>query len=142
MKRVEGVVLTEVGYSGGTTINPHYDQVCRHQTNHLEATRIIFDNAITNLEVVLKVFFEIHDPTQTNGQGPDLGQQYHSACFYYDTDQKKVAEKLILALETNGYKVATKILPISVFWPAENYHQQYYDNKGTLPYCHSRIQRF
>jgi peptide methionine sulfoxide reductase msrA/msrB len=88
------------------------------------------------------MFFETHDPTQTNGQGPDIGPQYRSAIFYASEEEKAVAEKLIGLLEEKGYEIATKVLPISTFYNAEGYHQDYYDEKGGRPYCHKYVEKF
>ena len=91
---------------------------------------------IVSYESLVKFFFETHDFTQTDGQGPDIGTQYLSVIFYADQKQKEIAEEYIHKLTIMGYKVATRLLPVSTFWPAENYHQDYYENKGTTPYCH------
>jgi len=88
------------------------------------------------------LFFEIHDPTQVDRQGPDIGEQYRSEIFYLNEEQKTIAEKLIKTLEENGYYVATKVSKASTFWKAENYHQDYYQGKGSLPYCHGYTKRF
>lgn len=140
--RIPGVVKTEVGYSGGHTLHPTYQDVCRGDSGHLEVTRVIFDPAALDYETLAKVFFEIHDPTQTDGQGPDLGESYLSAVFYYNQSQKNIAEKLITLLRENGFNVATQLREASVFWKAESNHQAYYDRAGKTPYCHSRIKRF
>ncbi len=88
------------------------------------------------------MFFEIHDPTQINRQGPDVGDQYRSEVFYRSVEQKEITEKLIQQLEKNGYKVATQVTPVATFWQAENYHQDYYQRHGKTPYCHRRVKRF
>jgi len=92
--------------------------------------------------MLYKLFFEIHDPTQAYGQGPDIGTQYQSAIFYHDENQKKQANSLIEILQNNAYKVKTKLLNTSVFWPAETFHQQYYQKAKKEPYCHHPVQRF
>lgn len=140
--QVPGVVKTEVGYSGGHCLNPSYKEVCRGDSGHLEVTRVIYDSALLDYETLAKVFFEIHDPTQTDGQGPDVGASYLSAVFYYNDSQKKTAEKLITLLSQNGFKVATQLREASVFWKAESDHQAYYAKTGKHPYCHSRVKRF
>ncbi len=140
--KAPGVVSTTVGYTGGTVEHPTYQQVCAGKTGHLEAIEIVYDPTKTTYEALAKLFFEIHDPTQTNGQGPDIGEQYHSAVYYLDDGQKAVAEKLIAQLEKNGYKVATKVVKAGPFWPAEDYHQDYYKKKGAVPYCHIPTARF
>ena len=140
--QIAGVLKVESGYSGGHVEAPSYSQVCRGRTGHLEAVRVLFDPARCSYEDVLKTFFEIHDPSQGNGQGPDIGSQYHSAVFCYDDEQKGTAQKLICILLAKGLSVATKLCPASVFWPADEGHQAYYQKNGKQPYCHRRIQRF
>lgn len=142
MKSAPGVLSVQSGYTGGGVPNPSYEQVSSGQTGHLEAVRVTFDPSKTSYETLAKLFFEIHDPTQKDGQGPDIGSQYRSAVFYTDEQQKQTAQKLIKQLESKGYKVATRILPLRTFWPAEEYHQNYYERKGTQPYCHARVKRF
>ena len=100
------------------------------------------NNVKTNFEKILRVFFETHDPTQKNGQGPDIGPQYKSAIFYLDESQKKIAEDLIQILEAKGFSIATEVLPAGVFYSAESYHQDYYDRKGGVPYCHGYRKLF
>jgi peptide methionine sulfoxide reductase msrA/msrB len=111
-------------------------------TGHYEAVRILFDTEITNYTTVLKRFFEIHDPTQNNGQGPDIGQQYQSAVFYYNHAQMDVAKQLLQSLHQKGYLIATKLLEAQPFWPAEDDHQQYYVKNNKKPYCHQPVSRF
>ena len=142
MKDLDGILSIECGYTGGKTKNPSYEDVCTGETGHFEAVRIYFDPTKTSYETLAKLFFEIHDPTQANGQGPDIGQQYHSAVFYTNQEQKETVEKLIKILENKGYQIATQVLPLDVFWAAEEYHQHYYQKKGTQPYCHRRVERF
>lgn len=137
-----GVIHSEVGYTGGTKENPTYKEVCSHTTGHVEAIRVTFDLEKTSYEEMAKLFFEIHDPTQTNGQGPDIGPQYLSEIFYADDSQEATAEKLIELLKLKGYKVVTKVRPATTFWPAETYHQEYYDKSGGTPYCHIYTKRF
>jgi len=141
-QKEEGVLSTNVGYMGGHIKNPTYQEVCNGATGHDETVEIIFDPSETNFEKLAKLFFEIHDPTQVNHQGPDYGEQYRSAIFYVDDDQKRIAEKLIRILEKKGYKIATEITKSDKFWQAEQYHQDYYQSNGKRPYCHSRIKRF
>ncbi len=136
LKRIDGVVSTTVGYTGGFVENPTYEQVCTQRTGHFEATEVVFDPDKTDYETVLRMFFETHDPTQSTGQGPDIGPQYRSAIFYLTPGQKETAEKLIALLRAKGHAVATKLLPASAFYAAEGYHQDYYDSKGGTPYCH------
>jgi peptide methionine sulfoxide reductase msrA/msrB len=141
-QHVKGVIHTQVGYTGGHQKQPTYREVCNHTTGHIEALEVTFDPEITNYEEMARLFFEIHDPTQTDGQGPDRGEQYLSAVFYQNEDQKQIAEKLIALLNNKGYKVATRLLPAAIFWPAEKAHQQYYEKEGSTPYCHRKVKRF
>jgi len=134
--KVKGVISSAVGYIGGTVRNPTYEQVCSHTTGHVEALLVVFDPAQTNYETLAKLFFEIHDFTQTNGQGPDIGEQYLSEIFYVDAEQQKIVQNLMQILTEKGYKVATKLRPAEKFWKAEDYHQDYYEKKGSNPYCH------
>lgn len=142
MKRIPGVISTEVGYTGGRKENPTYKEVCAGNTGHYEAIEVVFDPSKTTYETVARMFFETHDPTQWNHQGPDVGEQYRSAVFYRSDEQKKVAERLITELKSKGFKVVTELKPAAVFWKAEDYHQDYYDHKGSLPYCHGYVKRF
>jgi peptide methionine sulfoxide reductase msrA/msrB len=142
MKNVPGVVATQVGYTGGTVANPTYEEVCSGTTKHSEAIEVIFDPEMTSYETVLKLFLEIHDPTQLNKQGPDVGNQYRSAIYYLSEAQKRTALRCLKFLTNQGLNVVTELLPASVFYPAENYHQHYYDKTGKAPYCHRRVPRF
>jgi peptide methionine sulfoxide reductase msrA/msrB len=141
-KNLPGVLLTEVGYSGGTKDNPTYEEVCQGNTGHLEAIRVVYDSKKISYENITKYFLEIHDPTQPDGQGPDIGSQYLSAIYYHDEAQQQTAEKLLQVLRDKGLNVATQVQPVSVFWPAENYHQNYYEKTGKTPYCHIYKKRF
>jgi peptide methionine sulfoxide reductase msrA/msrB len=142
LQKAEGVISTEVGYIGGSTNVPNYKEVCSHTTGHAEAVQVIFDPSKTTFEALAKLFFEIHDPTQVNRQGPDIGNQYRSEIFYTNPEQKEIAEKLIKILKSKGYNVATKLTPASTFWKAEEYHQDYYEHKGDVPYCHRYEKKF
>ncbi len=142
MEKQPGVLSVVSGYIGGTVPHPTYEQVCNKTTGHAEAVRIEFDPSKVSYETLAKLFFEIHDPTQLNRQGPDVGNQYRSEVFYTTPAQRVVAEKLIGQLKAKGYDVVTKVTPATTFWPAEAYHQNYYDRKGTTPYCHSYTKRF
>ncbi len=142
MQKEPGVISTTVGYTGGKTKNPTYEEVCSHSSGHIEAIEIEYDPTKTTFEKLAKLFFEIHDPTQVDRQGPDVGEQYRSEIFYLNEEQKETAEKLIKKLEDKGYPVATIVTKASTFWKAENYHQDYYLNKGSLPYCHGYTKRF
>ncbi len=142
LKQMPGVLHTSVGYTGGHLESPTYNDVCQGNTGHYEAVRVIFNPEITTFFTLIKRFFEIHDPTQCDGQGPDLGHQYQSAVFCYDEQQTKDTEKAINLLKQNQYLVQTKLLPAQAFWPAEAYHQQYYDKQNNKPYCHQPVFRF
>lgn len=141
-EKADGVVSTQVGYIGGHKENPTYKEVCAHTTGHAEAVKVEYDADQTDYEKLAKLFFETHDPTHINRQGPDIGEQYRTEIFYLDDEQKEIAEKLISILEEDGLKVATKVTKASKFWDAEDYHENYYSNKGGTPYCHSYIKRF
>lgn len=140
--QLDGVVKTEVGYIGGETNSPTYNDVCTGSSGHYEGLRIVYDVAKIDYASVIKYFFEIHDPTQQNGQGPDIGAQYKSAIFYYDLQQKDIAIESISILINNGYDIATKLLPVDVFWRAEDYHQDYYSKNYKTPYCHKYVKKF
>ncbi|MFO7895547.1 MAG: bifunctional methionine sulfoxide reductase B/A protein [Candidatus Cloacimonadales bacterium] len=142
LAQVEGVISSEVGYMGGDTDNPTYREVCSGTTGHAEALKVIFDPEQTDYEELAKLFFEIHDPTQLNRQGPDIGEQYRSAIFFDNQRQAAIARKLISILRDKGYDVVTAVLPAAEFYPAEEYHQDYYQKKGGNPYCHIYQKRF
>jgi peptide methionine sulfoxide reductase msrA/msrB len=142
LQQTAGVISTEVGYIGGKTENPDYKDVCSHTTGHAEAVQVVFDPEETSYETLAKLFFEIHDPTQVNRQGPDVGDQYRSEIFYLNEEQKTTGLELIEVLKKKGYKVATRLTPASTFWKAEEYHQGYYMNNGKTPYCHVYTKRF
>jgi len=134
--KADGVLHTAVGFMDGHVENPTYKQVCEKNTGHLESTEVIFDPTITSYEDMVKLFFETHDFTQTDGQGIDIGPQYLSCIFHSNNEEKTIAEKYINILTDKGYKVATMLKPTSKFWKAEDYHQQYCENKGEKPQCH------
>ena len=142
MQQKKGVISVTSGYIGGHTENPTYKEVCNNNTGHAEAVEVVFDPSQVSYEELTKLFFEIHDPTQINRQGPDIGDQYRSEIFYINEDQKKVVENLVQVLKSKGFKVSTKVTRATTFWPAEEYHQDYYEHKGTLPYCHGYTKRF
>lgn len=142
LQKVKGVISTTVGYTGGHVDNPTYEQVCGKKTGHYEAVQVVYDPAEISYEELTKIFFETHNPEQANGQGPDIGPQYRSAIFVNDDSERETANKLIAILEAKGYDIATVVLPVATFWPAELYHQDYYDNKGGTPYCHAFTKRF
>ncbi|MBF0227539.1 MAG: bifunctional methionine sulfoxide reductase B/A protein [Desulfobacterales bacterium] len=138
----DGVISAISGYMGGSAQNPSYKDVSRGNTGHLEAVEVTYYINKISYENLAKFFFEIHDPTQANGQGPDIGEQYLSAIFYNDEAEKRMAYKLIDVLKNKGYNIVTKVIPKSTFWKAEEYHQNYYDNKKKQPYCHVYKKRF
>ncbi|HUH42944.1 MAG TPA: bifunctional methionine sulfoxide reductase B/A protein [Sulfurimonas sp.] len=142
LQKLSGVKEVISGFMGGHVKNPSYYEVVRSNTGHLEAVEVIYDKSKISYEQIAKTFFEIHDPTQTNGQGPDIGEQYLSAVFVQDDKEREVIENLISKLEANGYRVATKIIKKSDFYPADESHQDYYEKKGSNPYCHGYIKRF
>jgi peptide methionine sulfoxide reductase msrA/msrB len=137
-----GVISVTSGYTGGSVKDPTYEMVCSGTTGHAEAVEVVFDKNQISFRKLTQLFFEIHDPTQLNRQGPDIGTQYRSEIFFKDQEQRKVAEELKETLKLKGYNVVTQITPASEFYPAEAYHQDYYLRKGTQPYCHSYVKRF
>jgi methionine-S-sulfoxide reductase len=136
LKQVPGVLSTAAGFTGGTTRNPTYREVCRGQTGHAETVEVTWDPARTDYETLARVFFETHDPTQEDRQGPDIGTQYRSAIFYLNEEQRSTAERLIGLLLAKGLHVTTEVAAATEFWPAEDYHQDYYASTGGVPYCH------
>ena len=142
MQKEPGVFSVVSGYTGGHVKNPSYREVCTGRTGHAEAVKITWDAKKTSYEKLLKLFLEIHDPTQVGRQGPDIGDQYRSEIFYKNEEQKENTEKLLGILRDKGLKVATQVTKASEFYPAEDYHQDYYFNNGKTPYCHSYTQRF
>jgi len=142
LQQKKGVISVVSGYIGGSTDSPDYRQVSSGTSGHAEAVEVIYDaNQITYREIA-KLFFEIHDPTQKDRQGPDIGTQYRSEVFYLDQSQKVITEELIGILKTKGLNVQTKVTKASKFYKAEDYHQDYYVKKGTQPYCHIYTKRF
>jgi len=141
-KDIEGVLQTKVGYSGGSLKNPSYDEVCSGSTGHVEAVLVVYDSTRISYEKLIKIFFEIHDFTQLNRQGPDFGEQYKSVVFYFDYGQMETALKIISELKKMGYDVKTEIKKAINFFPAEEYHQNYYERTGKKPYCHYRRKIF
>jgi peptide methionine sulfoxide reductase msrA/msrB len=138
----DGVISTKVGYTGGHIKNPNYRMVCTGKTGHAEAIEVIYDPEKVSYDELVKIFFETHDQSQVNGQGPDIGHQYRSAIFYLNDDQKKVAENNIRILKAKGYGVATELNKFDTFYNAEEIHQSYYEKKGGTPYCHIYTKKF
>jgi peptide-methionine (S)-S-oxide reductase len=128
-----GVVSTRVGYTGGSLEYPTYQKVCSGNTGHAEAVEITFDPTVVSYEGLLKIFWQAHDPTQLNRQGPDIGSQYRSAIFFHSEDQRRLAEDSRYLLDHSGRyqrSVVTEIVPVTFFWEAEAYHQKYYLKNG------------
>jgi len=141
-RKFPGVVATAVGYSGGHVKNPDYEMVCTDKTGHAETVRLVFDPSKTSYEKLLRLFWDLHDPTIANQAGPDIGTQYRSVIFYHTEAEKQAAIKSRDALqksgELHGGKIVTEIIPAQPFTLAEEYHQQYVE-KGGVAYCHRRI---
>jgi len=137
-RRVPGVVSTQVGYAGGQTKSPSYQEVCTDTTGHAEVVQVEFDPAQASYEQLLEVFWQVHDPTQLNHQGPDFGKQYRTVIFFHSPEQEKVARESKARLEASGKfrrPVVTQIEPAREFWRAEEYHQQYLEKRG-MGACH------
>ena len=135
LKGVEDVVS---GYAGGQTENPTYRQVCNGDTGHAEVAEIKFDPSVISFKDILRVFFSVHDPTTMNRQGADVGTQYRSAIFYHNDEQKRAAEEVIKEITDEGVydaPIVTEVTPFEKFWPAEDYHQEYFANNPNVPYC-------
>lgn len=136
-RRVPGVVGTEVGYSGGTTPNPTYREVCSHTTGHAEVCQVTFDPQRVTYDQLLEVFWAMHDPTQVDRQGPDVGDQYRSCIFTHSPEQQRAAEASRERAQARfDRRIATEVRPLTAFYPAEAYHQAYYEKTGHEPYCH------
>jgi peptide-methionine (S)-S-oxide reductase len=138
-RRVPGVLDAVTGYSGGTTQNPTYRDVCSDTTGHAEVVQVTFDPDKVSYQQLLDVFWKMHDPTQVNGQGPDFGTQYRTAIFFHSPEQEAIAKKSKQALEVSGRlrrPMATEITPAGPFWPAEEYHQRYLEKRGATS-CHT-----
>jgi peptide-methionine (S)-S-oxide reductase len=135
---LKGVKDVVSGYSGGRLPNPSYAQVCAGTTGHAEVVQVTFDPQEVSFREILQVFFTIHDPTTLNRQGADVGTQYRSAIFYHTEEQKETAQEVIHELEAEGvwsHPIVTEITPFNGFYPAEDYHQEYFANHGGQPYC-------
>ena len=142
LEKIKGVKEVTSGFMGGHLKDPGYYDVIRKKTGHLETVEVLYDPKKVSYETLAKTFFEIHDPTQKDGQGPDIGSQYLSAVFVSTKAERKTIDKLIKILESKGLKVATKVNPVAPFYSAEEYHQNHYMRKGGTPYCHLRVKRF
>jgi len=134
-RRVKGVKNVIVGYAGGRRPNPTYEQVCTGVSGHAEVIEIEYDEKIISYDELLDIFFKIHDPTQLNRQGNDIGTQYRSVILYTNETQKQKAVKKTEELKSKGIKVVTEIKPLEVFYKAEDYHQNYFEQNPTNPYC-------
>ncbi len=137
-EQLKGVEKVVSGFMGGTARQPSYEQVCTGKTGHAEVVQLTYDPAVVSYDDLLRIFFTIHDPTQLNRQGADIGTQYRSAIFYHTPAQQQAAEQVIAELSQQGLwdkPVVTQVVPASEFWPAENYHQQYFANNPNQPYC-------
>jgi peptide-methionine (S)-S-oxide reductase len=137
-REVDGVENVVSGYTGGTTANPTYEQVCSGKTGHAEAVQVSFDPFKISYREILEIFFSIHDPTTLNRQGVDVGTQYRSAIFYHTEQQKAIAEELITELNTVRLwkkPIVTQIVPLHTFYPAEDYHQRYFSRHPEQGYC-------
>jgi peptide-methionine (S)-S-oxide reductase len=138
-RTVPGVLKTRVGYIGGKTANPTYEQVCTDRSGHAEAIEIEFDPAVVSFQQLLELFFENHDPTTLNRQGPDVGSQYRSGVFYHSPQQQNAAEAEIEKRNASGdyaHEVVTEVVPAGVFYSAEDYHQKYFMKRGAEWSCH------
>jgi peptide-methionine (S)-S-oxide reductase len=140
---LDGVLSVQSGFSGGTVKNPAYREVCNGTTGHAEVTQIVYDPAKISYDELLAAFWQTHDPTQLNRQGNDVGTQYRSVIFYHNEKQKELAEKYKKELNASGAwnkPIVTEISPIQVFYKADDYHQNYYNENGEAPYCQYVIQ--
>lgn len=140
--QLEGVISVESGYAGGTLENPTYEEVCTDETGHAEVIRIVFDPRKIDYEFLLEVFFHTHDPTTLNRQGADVGKQYRSIVFYHNENQKEIAEKMIQTLDNEGVfdkKIVTRVEPIHNYYPAEDYHQDYFNQNPQNAYCNAVV---
>jgi len=143
-EKLNGVQSAISGYMGGHLENPTYRDICTGNTGHFEVVQVNYDSNIIGYEDLAKLFFEIHDSTQSNGQGPDIGTQYLSAIFYENENEKTISNKLINILKNNGYDVVTQLIlkNDTTFYEAEDYHQNYYFVHNKIPYCHSYKKKF
>lgn len=140
---LKGVSKVEPGYAGGDLQNPSYERVSEGNTGHAEVIRVTYDPALISYEDLLTVFFGSHDPTTPNRQGNDVGEQYRSVIFYSSPDEKEVAEHLIKEVDaslTDGTRVVTQVVPLTTFYPAEDYHKNYFKTNRSAPYCELIIE--
>lgn len=138
LRRVPGVSDVAVGYAGGHTANPTYQEVCSHTTGHAEVAQVTFDPGAVTYDQLLEIFWALHDPTQVDRQGPDVGDQYRSVIYAHSPEQAAAAEASRASAQSKLDKpIATKIEPLDVFYPGEDYHQDYYAKTGHQPYCHT-----
>ncbi len=136
----KGVIDVEVGYMGGAVANPSYEQVCDGNTGHVEVARVIFDEAVVPAEVILDMFFTLHDPTQLNRQGNDIGTQYRSAMFYENEEQREMFEAARdRAIELWGPAIVTEIVGVETFWMGEEYHQDFFAKNPNQGYCNAVV---
>ena len=136
-QQIDGVIETTVGYIGGESTNPTYKEICYKETGHAEAVEIVYDPAKVSYETLLDIFWRAHDPTTLNRQGPDVGTQYRSAVFYYTPEQQTAAEKVMAAAQKKWKKpIVTQLVSGGIFYPAEDYHQDYFSKKGIKKSCH------
>ena len=142
LRTVPGVLDTKSGYIGGSESHPTYEDVCTGSTGHYEAVEVTYDENLVDYETLARMYFNTHNPEQANGQGNDIGSQYLPAIFYLDEEQKRISEKLLSELRALAYKPATELIKAPRFWPAENYHQDYYIKNGKKPYCHFYRPKF
>ncbi len=134
-RKIEGVTATAVGYAGGAKANPTYEEVCTGQTGHTEVVRVEFDPDVVSYEMLLDLYWDMHDPTQLNRQGPDFGTQYRSMIFHHDAGQKAAAERTKAERQASGKYasgIVTEIVPAGDFWTGEDYHQQFFEKRGHL----------
>ena len=142
-QELKGVVSVTSGYMGGHVENPTYEEVCSGATGHAECLQLVYDPSILSFDELLQVFFESHDPTQLNRQGNDIGTQYRSAIYHHTEEQKQKAEHYKAELDNAGAypnPIVTEITPAATFYPAEDYHQNYYNSHGSQPYCYVVIR--
>jgi peptide-methionine (S)-S-oxide reductase len=136
----KGIIDVECGYAGGHTSNPTYEEVCSEKTGHAEVAKVIFDESVISAEVVLDLYFTVHDPRQLNRQGNDIGSSYRSAMFYQGEEQKELFEKALeRAANMWDGEIVTTLQPLEIFWPAEDYHQDYFTNNPSNAYCQTVV---